>query len=167
MNAILTRRSTRKFLDKPVEPEKLERILRAAMQSPTGADARDWEFLVITDKEKQIAVSQAAEVTQAAKNAPVLLLPLANLERRRGGELLWSCDMGAVTQTILLQIEAEGLGGVWLSLWPYAERVDHVRKVLSLPEHIVPYCAIPIGYREREKPFVDRYDPEKVHWERY
>ena len=50
MNHIFTRRSMRKYLDKAVESEKCERILRAAMQAPTGHNAQDFEFIVVTDE---------------------------------------------------------------------------------------------------------------------
>ena len=63
MNAIMTRRSTRKFTEQSVEPEKLERILRAAMQSPTGHDAQDWEFLIVTDPAVRERVSQTSPFT--------------------------------------------------------------------------------------------------------
>ncbi len=167
MNEIMNRRSTRKFLDKAVEPEKVERILRTAMQSPTGRNAQDWEFLVVTDAEKRDAASQASPYSVCAKNAPMLIIPLANMERTQGDDLLWTCDLGAATQTILIQTEAEGLGATWLACWPYADRMACIRTAFALPEHIIPYAIIPIGYKERIKPFEDRYDPEKVHWERY
>ena len=168
MDEIMRRRSTRSFQPKAVEPEKTERLLRAAMQSPTGRDAQDWEFLVVTQKDRCLAVSQMSEFAQCAKNAPQLIIAMANLERSvSASPLLWSCDMGAVCQTILIQAEHEGLGAVWLAAWPHNDRVDYLRRLFELPEHIVPYAVIPVGYKLNEKPFVDRYDSEKVHWGKY
>lgn len=167
MNSIFTRRSIRRFTDQNVEPEKIERILRAAMQAPTARNKQDWEFLVVQDKEKILRVSEMSDVTISAKNAPALIIPLANLERGTGLPLMWSCDLGAATENILLQIEEEGLGGTWLSCWPYEPKVQYLRDLFALPEHIIPYAVITVGYKAAEKPFEDRWDPAKVHWEKY
>ena len=168
MDAIMLRRSTRKFLETPVEEEKLERILRAAMQSPTGHNAQEWEFLVVREKETLIMISQASVETSAAKNAPLAILLLANMERAAAtAPMIWAADLAAAAQTILIQAEAEGLGAVWLSCWPYEAKMAHLRELFSLPEHIVPYCVIPIGYKAKTKPFEDRYDPGKIHYDHY
>ena len=167
MTSIFARRSIRRFQDKPVEPEKLERILRAAMQAPTARNTQDWEFLVIQDKETILRVSEMSDVTVSAKNAPALIIPLANMQRARDIPYLWTCDLGAATENILIQIEEEGLGGTWLSLWPYDFKDKYIRELFSLPEHIIPYAVITVGYKQEEKPFDDRWDPEKVHWEKY
>ena len=50
MDAINARRSIRKFEDKPVEKEKIELLLRAAMQAPSGTNEQPWEFIVVQDK---------------------------------------------------------------------------------------------------------------------
>ena len=75
--------------------------------------------------------------------------------------------MGAVCQTILLQVEEEGLGACWIANWPYPERMAHVKNALDIPDHVIPYAVISIGYKQYEKRFDDRFDPEKIHWEKY
>ena len=52
MNEIFTRVSTRKFEDRPVEPEKITQLLKAAMQAPSAGNQQPWEFYVVTDKDK-------------------------------------------------------------------------------------------------------------------
>lgn len=167
MDAIMNRRSTRKFLEREIEPEKTEHILRAAMQSPTGHDAQDWEFLVVTEAEARRAVSEMSQFSVCAKNAPQLIIVMANLERADKRAPLWICDMGAVCQTILIQIEEEGLGATWLACYPHEDRMEYLKKLFGMPEHVVPYAVIAMGYKQYVKPFVDRYDPGKVHWEKY
>ena len=51
MNEIFTRRSVRKYADKPVEKEKVEKLLRRAMQAPSATNQQPWEFIVVDDKE--------------------------------------------------------------------------------------------------------------------
>lgn len=167
MDAIMKRRSTRKFQERPVEPEKLEAILRAAMQSPTGHNAQDWDFLVITDPETREKVSNMSKYTVCAKNAPLVIIVMANMDRAVKDEPLWICDMGAVCQTILIQAEDEGLGGVWLASYPHEGRMEYLKELFSLPENIRPYAVIALGYKQYEKPFEDRYDPAKIHWEKF
>lgn len=166
MNSIFTRRSIRRFKDQPVEREKLERILRAAMQAPTARNCQDWDFLVVTQKDNILRVSQMSDATVSAKNAPALIIPMANMLRARDVENLCTCDLGAATENILLQIEEEGLGGTWLSCWPYQYKVDYLRELFHLPDHLIPYAVISVGYKLEEKPFDDRWDESKVHWEK-
>ena len=167
MDAIMKRRSTRKFADRSVEPEKIESLLRAAMQSPTGHNAQDWEFIVITDGEMREKVSRMSEFSVCAKNAPLLIITLANLDRAVKEEPLWVCDMGAVCQTILIQVEEEGLGATWLACYPHEPRMEYLKKLLALPDNIVPYSVMAIGYKQYVKNPEDRYDVNKIHWEKF
>ena len=167
MDAIMLRRSTRKYLDKPVESDKIERILRAAMQSPTGHNAQDWEFLVITDPLTRQTVSEMGPYSKFAAEAPLQIIVLANMDKAWKETPLWSCDMGAVCQTILIQTEEEGLGACWMGAWPHEERAAYLREKLGIPENIIPYAVIGIGYKQYEKKFDDRFDAAKIHWEKY
>lgn len=166
MNSIMTRRSTRRYLDKAVEPEKVERLLRAAMQSPTGHNAQDWEFIVVTDPDTRRDVSALGPYSAFAADAPLQIAVCANQEKAWPGGS-WPGNMGAVCQTILLQVEEEGLGACWIGVWPYPERMEHVKKALAIPDHVIPYAVLAIGYKQFEKRFDDRFDPAKVHYERY
>ena len=50
MNAIFKRKSIRKFLDKEIEDDKIERLLKAGMQAPSAMNTQPWEFVVVKDK---------------------------------------------------------------------------------------------------------------------
>jgi nitroreductase len=164
LDSIMNRRSIRKFEDRPVEREKLESILRAAMQSPTAKDSRCWEFLVVTDREDCEAVSKMSEFAMCAAKAPALIIPMVNLDQADREEGWWVEDLSAATQTMLIQIEAEGLGATWLGMYPRKSRTDALSSYFQLPEHILPFAVIALGYKAKEKPSEDRWDPEKVHW---
>ena len=75
--------------------------------------------------------------------------------------------MSAATQTMLIQIEEEGLGGTWLGMYPLMDRVEKLRKYFNLPEHILPFAMIACGYKAKNKPVEDRWDEKKVHWGSY
>ena len=79
----------------------------------------------------------------------------------------WVQDCSAATQNLLVAAQAKGLGAVWLGVYPREDRVAGIRKVLGLPEHIVPLSLIPVGHKGEEKPPANRYDPSRVHHDRW
>ena len=164
LNAIMDRRSTRRFEERPVEKEKLEAILRAAMQSPTGKNSQCWEFLVIEDEKDRLAVTTMSPFAQCAKNAPALILVMCSMDRADPDVDVWVQDLAAASMTMLIQAELEGLGATWLGMYPFQERLDAARAYFRLPGHLVPFSVIALGYKQKEKPSEDRYDPAKVHW---
>lgn len=167
MNEIQIRRSIRRFEDKPVENDKVERLLRAAMQAPSAKNGQPWEFLVVTDAEKRLAISQMSEYAGMCRYAPLVIVTMANLPNGADGGIWWTQDMSAATENILLQAVTEELGACWMGFYPVDSRVSKMREYFSLPDNIIPFSVIAIGYSERENRFIDRYLPERVHWEAY
>ena len=166
MNSIFIRRSIREYIDKPVEKEKIEKILQAAMQAPSARNQQAWEFIVVTADDVKNKVSEIGPSSRLAAKSPVLIVMLGNRD-----EMLipdkWAQDMGACAQNMLLQIVQEGMGGVWLGIYPDKDRVDAIRKIFRLPENIEPFGVISFGYSERNNKFTDRYKENKIHWEVY
>jgi nitroreductase len=78
-----------------------------------------------------------------------------------------STDSGFRTQNILLAAHAKGLGAVWLGVHPLEERVLGFRRLVGLPEHIVPLSLVPIGFPAMRKPREDRFDSSRIHRERW
>lgn len=74
MNNIYSRVSIRKYQDKPVEKEKTEAILKAAMQAPSAANQQPWEFYVVSNKEKLEALSKVSPYAGMTKNAPAAIV---------------------------------------------------------------------------------------------
>lgn len=167
MEEIMNRRSIRRYLDRPIEADKLERILRAGMQAPSGKNEMPWEFIVVTDPELRLAISQMSEFAGMCRYAPVVIVTLANLAKLADGGAWWIQDMSACTQNILLQAVREGLGACWCGFYPLQERIDKMRALYGLPESVIPFSLIPLGYSERENRFIDRFDSTRIHSERY
>ena len=125
MNSIYSRVSIRKYQDRPVEREKTEAILRAAMQAPSAANQQPWEFYVVTNREKIVALSKCHKYAGCAANAPVLIVPVY---RKEG---VWlpeyeQIDMAIAQENIWLETDSLGLGGVWLGIAPQEERMKAV-----------------------------------------
>ncbi len=165
-DTIFIRRSIRKFLDTPVEWEKIERILSAGMHAPSAMNAQPWEFLVLTRPEARGIVAEMGPYARLAANAPVVILTLASIEREKE-EGWWVQAMAACSQNILLQIVEEGLGGVWLGIYPKRQRMEKLQEAFGLPEVLLPFSATPFGYSERVNRPADRFDPLRIHREEY
>ncbi len=83
------------------------------------------------------------------------------------GRDFWVQDCSAATENILLAAHALGLGAVWTGVYPIAERVDDVSRALALPDSVVPMCIIAVGYPVGDQEPKDKWDPSKVHYQRW
>lgn len=165
---ITNRRSVRQFIDKPIEEETLHRILDAAMSGPCCVNARDWAFIVVTDREKLCAMAEANGAPAAPlKQAAAAILICGDLKKAfPPAPDYWVIDGAIAGQNICLAAYGLGVGSVWLGTWPQMERVTHQRELFNLPEHIVPHSVIALGYPAESitDPRDSRYDPACVHW---
>ena len=152
--------------NKPVEPEKIERILKAGMQATSANNLQPWEFLVVTDTEKREAVSKMSPWAGMVAKAPVTIIVVGHQENKDMLKYLPQ-DLGACTENILLQIAEEGLGGCWMGFYPDEDRVESVRKYFSMPDDRIPFSVIALGYSSDENRFVDRSDMSRVHYNKW
>jgi nitroreductase len=170
MSVIFQRRSVRSFLPKQVEDDKIERILRAGMEAPSAYNRRPWEFMVIVDRKDREAVAGMSPYATMASSAAAIIAVCANLDPGQTGnpeDSWWVQDLSAATENILLQIVEEGLGGVWLGWYPGTERVAAFSRYFGLPETVIPFALVALGYPERQPETWDRFDPRRVHYGRY
>jgi len=165
-NIIFRRRSIRRFFDKPVEQEKIERILKAGMQSPSAHNNQRWEFIVVTEQEKKDAVSKMSPWAGMVANAPVSIIVLGKHDDDKLNPW-FAQDLGACTENILLQIVEEGLGGCWMGFYPDMTRVQMLKNCFGVPDGVLPFCVISLGYSPDENRFIDRADMTKVHYNKY
>ena len=163
METIFKRISVRKYEDKTVEPEKIEKILKAAMAAPSAGNQQPWEFYVVTDKEKIKALSECSPYSGCAKNAPAVLVPCYRTEGLMFPEFD-KIDLAIATENAWLELTAIGLGGVWLAVAPIEDRIEKVSKVLDTPDDLVPFALLPFGYPAESRTQQDRYDESRVHY---
>lgn len=168
MNTIFNRRSIRRFSNRKVEDEKIEKMLRAAMQAPSAGNQQPWEFIVIQDRDKLERLSKFSPYASMTRNASVAFVFLANTEKLNYPEN-WEQDMGAATQNLLLEAVDLSLGAVWLGVAPVIERIMTIKQIFNLPENIKPYSVVPVGYPAEgaENRFIDRFDKDRIHYENY
>ena len=160
---IAERKSVRKYLNKSVEEDKIDAMVKAGMAAPSGMDRRPWEFVVVTDREALDSMAAKLPYAKMLTNAPLAIVVCGDTTRSS----YWYLDCSAATQNVLLAAEALGLGAVWTAAYPYEERIDVVRQNTGLPENIVPLCVIPIGYPDGPQKAKDKFDLQRVHRNKY
>jgi nitroreductase len=164
MDAIHTRRSIRKYLDKPVAEELIESILRAGMAAPSAGNQQPWHFIVITDRAKLDAIPAFHPYSKMVLTAPTAILVCGDPTGKKW-PTFWDQDVSAATQNMLLAARGLGLGTVWVGIYPETERMEGFRKLFALPEHIIPFSLIPLGWPDGQFEAVDRFRPECIHRE--
>ena len=162
-NAIFERRSVRSYLDQEVEEEKILQMLRAAMQAPSAKNQQPWEFIVLRDREKMLDLSSKLSTMRMLDHAPLCIALLANTEHL-SSPTRWCQDLSAATQNLLLEAHHQGLGAVWLGVYPEEERMSIVREILGVEDPLVPFALVAIGYAKKYPEPVERYDEKKVRY---
>ncbi|PKN19155.1 MAG: nitroreductase family protein [Deltaproteobacteria bacterium HGW-Deltaproteobacteria-6] len=164
LTAIFTRRSVRKYSDKPVSDATVKLLLQAAMSAPSAKNAQDWEFIVIRDKKTLAQIPTFHPFSKQIPEAQVAIVVCGNtrLEATKGH---WIPDASNASMNILLAAHSLGLGAVWTTFYPYEDRTAGIRQLLNLPDHIMPLNIIPLGYPVDKRAYQDRFHPAKVHYE--
>jgi nitroreductase len=151
--AIFNRRSIRKFIDKPVEEDKLARILDAARWAPSIGNLQEWQFIVVRDLGRRLQLAEAClgQYWIAQSNAIIVVLTkndkVTRTYGKKGEEMYVKQDAAAAIQNMLLAAHSLGLGACWVSVF----QEDAVERILKIPTDIDVHALIPIGY-PAEKP---------------
>lgn len=151
---VKTRESIRKYLDKPVEREKIERCLEAARLAPSAHNSQPWEFIVVEEpllreKVAKATFTELVRFNRFALNAPVLVVMLSwipslsvltgsALKKRRFNLI----DTGICAEHFCLQAAEEGLGSCILG-WFDARKIG---KLLNISFPKKPVLVITLGY---------------------
>jgi len=162
IDAILTRRSIRKYKKKTITEEILQKLLQAAFSAPSAGNQQPWHFVILDDRKILNVIHtfhpSARMLTEADK--AILVCGDLNLEKFKG---FWMIDCAAAAENILLAAHSLGLGACWLGLYPREGRVAGMRKLLRLPTHIIPFALISLGYPAEIKPREERYNTSRIH----
>ena len=167
---IVTRSSVRKYQPGvAVSDTDRQLIMRAAMAAPSGVNRQPWEFVVIDDPDVLARLADALPYAKMAAKAPLAIVVCGDSTRFLDGEddTLWVQDLSAVSENILLAAHALGYGGVWTCLYPHAERQHQASTILQLPDTIIPFNLIPIGVPDGKPRLMDKWDPTRIHYNRW
>lgn len=175
MEAIRTRRSVRKFSDRPVEPEKLQVIMEAAQAAPSWANMQCWRFIVVKDAATKEKISDLSYVEaffapkgyktnpakQALADAPVVIVACADPVQSGDlhGQHYYMADVGIAAENMMLAAHSLGLGSVFVGVFDE----EGLGEILDIPPEVRVIGLFPMGYPQDEwKPGPQRKPLEEI-----
>ncbi|MBW2992299.1 nitroreductase family protein [Candidatus Woesearchaeota archaeon] len=169
IECIKTRRSVRKFLDKPVSWDDICTIIDAGRMAPSAGNLQSWKFIVVEDKDPKEQIAKACVDQLWIKDAPYIIVIVSEPEKMKRfydvrGERLYSVQScAAAAQNMLLAAHNLGLGSCWIGAFDE----EKVKTILGCPAETRPQVIIPVGYPAEtvEKP--NKYPMEIVTYRRY
>jgi nitroreductase len=169
MEEIYKRRSIRKYSSKNVEDEKIDKLLKTAMQAPgSRMGSEPWEFIVVKNKDTIKKLSDMDLNSKPLSGANVAIVLIANMNTSHFKHA-WEQDMAAAATTLLLEASYLDLGGVWINVAPKEDRMNYIRNLFDLDDYLRPFNIISLGYPAdgEENKFINKYHSERVHYEEY
>ncbi len=168
---IYKRRSIRKFQEKAVEKEKVERLLKTALLAPSGKRMYPCEFILVDHKDLLFKISQAkTHGARLVANAPMAIAVAVDTSKYE----IWVEDAAIASTFVMLEAENMGLGCCWVQMHLRGTEdgksaADNLRQDLNLPEHFDVLAVLAIGYKDESKaPYSDDdLDYAKIHHNRY
>jgi nitroreductase len=163
IEAILSRRSIRKYRKKAIPKKLIDELLNAAMHAPSACNEQPWHFVIINNREVLDQVPKYHRHSYALREAPVAIVVCVDLNLAEEDRVWWVQDCSAAAENILIAAQAKGLGAVWLGVYPKDDRVKGIQGLLALPQNVIPLCIISIGYPAEKKPYESRYQSSRIH----
>ncbi len=148
------RRSIRQFQCRPIEKEKRDLILEAALRSPSSRNFTPWEFIVVSDPQRMEAISRAKEHGSAfLKGAPLAVVVCADPEKSD----VWIEDCSIAAILIQMTAQSLGLGCCWVQIRRRMHDAgksseEYLKQLLDIPERFTVEAIIGIGYPDEVKP---------------
>lgn len=178
IKAIEDRRSIRKYMNKPVEDEKLLQILESARLAPSGSNTQPWQIIVVKEQENREKVAKASYNQKWMVSAPVHLVCVADIKARlpKSKDLYIDeyskefevkqmiRDTSIAIEHMVLTATDLGLGTCWIA---WFEQKDF-RPVLNIPEDKYVVAVLTLGYPdEAPNPRPRKSLEEIVHYEQW
>jgi nitroreductase len=161
LNAVMARRSIRKYTSEPVSEAQVKALLEAAMAAPSAHNSKPWHFVVVTERRKLNSLADGHPHAKMLRQATLCIAVCGNPAESQ----FWEQDCSAATENLLLMATAIGLGAVWVGVHPREELVALVRQELAIPGGFAPLCLVPVGHPAEEKRPRTQYDDARIHRE--
>lgn len=147
------RRSIRKFTAEKIVPETVEKIIEAALRSPSSRGLNPWGFILVDDPETLGKIAKAKQYgSDFIKNAPLAIVVCADSTKSD----VWIEDCSIAAIIIQLTAVSLSLGSCWAQI--RGRQHDHevtaegyIQNLLGLPENIKVECVLGIGHPAEEK----------------
>lgn len=164
LREIQARRSIRKYINEPISSEKIESLLRAAMQAPSARNSQPWEFIVTTSTKILEKIPKFHPYASMVPGAGAAVLVCGNTKLQKETAYILQ-DCSAAIQNLLLEAVHQELGAVWLGVYPREERMKGMIELFNLPDHIIPVALISIGIPAEVPEPEDRFRKEIIHFD--
>ncbi len=155
-DVIRTRKSIRKYINKPVEPEKIEQIMSAAQLAPSWRNAQCWKFVVVTNVEKKkelIRCTSAFNQSWMGKEyAIIVACGDPKQSGFRNGQHYYLVDVAVAMEHLILAATALGLGTCWIGGF----EEDKVKQLLRIPDNYRVVAMTVLGYPAEKEGIVGR-----------
>lgn len=158
IECIKTRRSIRKYKDKPVEWEKIVTILDSGRLTPSAGNLLNMKFVLVREEANRRKLAEAAFKQMWMAKAPVHIVVCAEPEKAeafygtRGKTLYTTQNCAAATENMLIAANALGLGSCWVGAFDE----DLIRRIVNLPEQAIAHAIVTIGYADETPPMPPR-----------
>ena len=165
-DAIFTRRSIRRYSEKEIERETVDKIIQTGMYAPSAVNKQPWHFIVFRDQETCKAIIEVhpnASMLKGAK-AAILICYDETLQHDVG---YGPVDCSAATQNMLLAAHALDLGACWVGVYPRENRIASLKTIFNLPREIIPFAIISLGYPDEIRETPNRINRERIHLEKW
>ena len=161
--AILKRRSVRRFKDSQIPREKIERLKEALIWAPSAGNLQARKFYFVFNEELKEKLAEAALNQDFISEAPLVVVGCCDLEKiswygERGKNLYTICDVAASIENLMLLATAEGLGSCWVGAFDE----EKVIKILNLPKNERPIVLVPVGLPAQTPKVPPRVKPEEA-----
>jgi nitroreductase len=166
LDAIYYRRSIRQYTTEQVSDEHISVILKAAMYAPSAVNKQPWHFIVFREKSTIKAITEKHPSASMLLNASAAILVCWD-EKLQHDIGYGPVDCSAATQNMLLAAYNMGIGSVWVGIYPRQSRMDFVREVFELPPDINAFSLVSLGFPAEKKMQPQRYNPERIHFEKW
>ena len=133
------------------------------MNAPSAGNQQPWQFIVVKERISLDAIAEILPHGKMLKQAPLAIVVCGDLshEKHKG---FWVQDCAAATENMLLAAHGLGLGAVWLGVYPREERTKVIAEFIKVPEQVLPFCVISVGWPAEKVEQVKRYEEKKVHY---
>jgi len=167
LDLLYNRRSTRSFLDRPVEPGTVEKLVEGILLSPSGRGIRPWEFVLVDNKGLITELSRSKEHgSRFVAGAPLVIVILGKPELTD----VWIEDTSVAAVVCHLLAESLGLGSCWVQIRNRktadgTSSSDFIRRLLGIPTEYEVEVMIALGYPDKKGPAYTKESLlyEKVH----
>ncbi len=168
LHFIFNRRSIRKYESREIPAALFNDLFEAAMAAPSAVAKDPWHFLLVQDRKKIDQIVKLLPNGQMLRQAPAAVIVCGDINKAHGNEVSYMLqDLSAAVENLLLAATALGLGSCWLGIHPRPDRIDGIRSLFLLPDNIIPMCGIALGWPAEKPGPRSRFNPERVHLEKW